>query len=272
MPSLFDFEHQFLGYAEYHNNKINQAIHMVFVPTIMWTAMVWLHNLPPLLPTWSLQDSYTPFNLTFVFTCLYALYYIALSPKFGLSVSPILFFMNYSAYHFLHNDKLNAFNGTLGGVSPNVIASGIHIASWIFQFLGHGLAEKRRRMGSTAKAVMTVAVRTTGHEHNRFTVALTVASDGSKLKPLVIFKGSEKGNPAKQLRKHLERQPLPVVVKFQSKGYMDEDTMLDTYIDSGILFDDDVVSAENSTGGRTMLIMEGMDDARVYNAVANQRR
>ena len=34
----------------------------------------------------------------------------------------------------------------------------------------------------------TVKIRTTGNEKNRLTVVLTCAGDGSKLKPLVIFK------------------------------------------------------------------------------------
>ncbi|KAJ3411120.1 hypothetical protein HDV05_002729, partial [Chytridiales sp. JEL 0842] len=143
MSKLFDFEHQFLGYAEYHNNRINQNIHMIFVPTIVWTGMVWCHNIPAFTETWFLQDTYTPFNLTFVLTFLYTAYYVILKPKLGLPVVPFMFLMNYSAYQFLHSEKVNGLN-VLGGVSPNVIASGIHIAAWIFQFLGHGLAEKRK--------------------------------------------------------------------------------------------------------------------------------
>ncbi len=40
--SLFDFNHQFVKYGEFHANRINQAIHIVFVPTILWTAQVWV--------------------------------------------------------------------------------------------------------------------------------------------------------------------------------------------------------------------------------------
>jgi uncharacterized membrane protein YGL010W len=46
--------------------------------------------------------------------------------------SPILLYASYSATKFLATNP-----------NANKIALGIHIASWIFQFLGHGVAEKR---------------------------------------------------------------------------------------------------------------------------------
>ena len=62
----------------------------------------------------------------------------------------------------------------------------------------------------------TVKIRTTGNEKNRLTVVLTCAGDGSKLKPLVIFK--RKTMP-KIANKH------GVVVAVQEKGWMDENIM-----------------------------------------------
>ena len=35
-------------YRRYHRNKWNQVIHVVFVPAIMWTVLVWLAYTPPL--------------------------------------------------------------------------------------------------------------------------------------------------------------------------------------------------------------------------------
>ncbi len=32
-----------------HNNSVNAGIHIVFVPAIMWTVMVWLSDTPPVL-------------------------------------------------------------------------------------------------------------------------------------------------------------------------------------------------------------------------------
>jgi len=61
-----------------------------------------------------------------------------------------------------------------------------------------------------------VKIRTTGNEKNRLTVVLTCAGDGSKLKPLVIFK--RKTMP-KIANKH------GVVVAVQEKGWMDQNIM-----------------------------------------------
>lgn len=62
----------------------------------------------------------------------------------------------------------------------------------------------------------TVKIRTTGNEKNRLTVVLACAGDGSKLKPLVIFK--RKTMPKIQ-NKH------GVVVTVQEKGWMDSEIM-----------------------------------------------
>lgn len=62
----------------------------------------------------------------------------------------------------------------------------------------------------------TVKIRTTGNEKNRLTVVLACTGDGSKLKPLVIFK--RKTMPKIQ-NKH------GVVVAVQEKGWMDSEIM-----------------------------------------------
>ena len=62
----------------------------------------------------------------------------------------------------------------------------------------------------------TVKIRTTGNEKNRVTVVLACCRDGSKLKPMVIFK--RKTIP-KIDNKH------GVVVSAQEKGWMDSEQM-----------------------------------------------
>ena len=39
---------QLVFYGQYHSNPMNQLIHFVFVPTIMWTVLVWLAELQAL--------------------------------------------------------------------------------------------------------------------------------------------------------------------------------------------------------------------------------
>ena len=64
-----------------------------------------------------------------------------------------------------------------------------------------------------AKGAKTVLVNTTGHEKSRFTVVLACLADGTKLKPMVIFK-----------RKTLPKENFPpgVLVHCHPKGWMDE--------------------------------------------------
>ena len=60
----------------------------------------------------------------------------------------------------------------------------------------------------------TVLVKTTGHEKSRFTVVLTCMADGTKLKPMVMFKRKTmpKGNFA-----------AGVVIHVHPNGWMDND-------------------------------------------------
>ena len=60
-------------------------------------------------------------------------------------------------------------------------------------------------------------IRTTGNEKNRVTVVLACAGDGTKLKPMLIFK---RKNLPKMNNKH-----GVVVVSAQEKGWMDADQM-----------------------------------------------
>jgi len=60
----------------------------------------------------------------------------------------------------------------------------------------------------------TVMIKTTGHEKTRFTVVLACMADGTKLRPVVIFKG-------KTLPKNVKFVP-GVIVQAHPKGWMDE--------------------------------------------------
>ena len=71
-----------------------------------------------------------------------------------------------------------------------------------------------RTINSTGEK--TVKIRTTGNEKNRVTVVLACCGDGSKLKPMVIFK---RKTVPKINNKH------GVVVSAQEKGWMDTDQM-----------------------------------------------
>ncbi|RCI05308.1 hypothetical protein CU098_013407 [Rhizopus stolonifer] len=132
---IFSLKKQLVVYGSHHNNKVNVTIHMIFVPTIFWTALVFAANTGPLV---NVKD--TPFefllpfgpNLSFFGAVFYLTYYAILDPIAASLAAPFLLGASYTATEFLATNP-----------NANKIALGIHIASWIFQFLGHGLAEKR---------------------------------------------------------------------------------------------------------------------------------
>ena len=66
-----------------------------------------------------------------------------------------------------------------------------------------------------AKGEKTVLVKTTGHEKTHFTEVLICIAEGTKLKPLIIFKRKTLPKDAKF--------PPGVIVRAQQKGWMDED-------------------------------------------------
>jgi uncharacterized membrane protein YGL010W len=59
----------------YHNNKVNKAIHFIFVPTILWSALILLANVE--LPF--------PFaDASYLVAFGYGAYYISLEPIAGV--------------------------------------------------------------------------------------------------------------------------------------------------------------------------------------------
>lgn len=92
---VFDLEEQFAFYGAYHNNPINIAVHMVFVWPILFTALLLLNFLPPLFadsPIHLWGQSFLVLNYGFLFTVIYALYYVSLDKKAG-SLAALLCFL-----------------------------------------------------------------------------------------------------------------------------------------------------------------------------------
>ncbi|KAG2212876.1 hypothetical protein INT46_009668 [Mucor plumbeus] len=132
---IFSLKKQLVVYGSHHNNKVNVAIHMIFVPTIFWTALVFASNTGPFFNVdgtiFAFLKPFGP-NLAFFTVIFYLTYYAILDPIAASIASPILLTMSYTSTKFLETNP-----------NANKIALAIHIISWIFQFLGHGLAEKR---------------------------------------------------------------------------------------------------------------------------------
>lgn len=109
---LFSLKHQFPRYAEYHHDRLNQQIHIIFVPLILWTSSVFLANIPtpsffdsiPFTSTttttaatatatpssMNILGVWVEFNIPFALTVVYAMYYIVLDSMTGVLFLPFL--------------------------------------------------------------------------------------------------------------------------------------------------------------------------------------
>ncbi|KAG8845992.1 hypothetical protein FRB96_002218 [Tulasnella sp. 330] len=129
-------ERQLVFYGAYHSNPYNIAIHILCVPLILWSAFVFLAvaPVPQAFPT--ITHDFNPylafeFNWAFLLALSYNIYYIVLEPVAGLLYAPQMAAMVLSAIAFAHRDD---------GVK---LAVYVHVFSWVMQFVGHGVAEKR---------------------------------------------------------------------------------------------------------------------------------
>ncbi|KAI9136773.1 DUF962 domain-containing protein [Paraphysoderma sedebokerense] len=145
---LFNLLEQMTFYGSYHNNKLNQLVHIIFVPLIYWTALVWASNTGPLIDTKieipipsSLAVLNQVFggntiniipNLAFFASCFYTGYYFLLEPVATILYFPILAFEYFYATHFL-----------LTVPNANWIALYLHVSSWVAQIAAHKVFEGR---------------------------------------------------------------------------------------------------------------------------------
>jgi uncharacterized membrane protein YGL010W len=147
---FFDLEGALGFYGSYHNNRINQLIHVIFVPCIVWSFMVVLNyfSLDMILghhvylfgakasTTYPLLAPIND-NLVLGLNCLFYLaisaYYIKLAPFPGFTYDCIMFGMLVSSGWFFQH-VTNAWTYALA----------LHVLSWYMQIHpGHGIFEKR---------------------------------------------------------------------------------------------------------------------------------
>jgi len=136
MTAIFDVTKQLTFYGAYHSNKTNVLIHMLCVPLLIWSFQVMASKIPmpSFIPLIHHQfNEYLAFNLNIsaILTGLYFLYYLALEPIAALLYVPQFALSILTATAFSYRSDAMAKAGTL------------HAVSWVAQFLGHGLAEKR---------------------------------------------------------------------------------------------------------------------------------
>jgi len=141
-------------YASYHQDPINQAIHFVFVPTLLFSFMLYfahfpLLGLPLALPGGTAEE---PHMLTYatVIPCVYGAYYCYLDPFSGWAqVYGIIGFLMYAAVvHLVRVDRRAASKKSDASVSwagtgwPLKLAAVLQVLGWYMQLHpGHKVFE-----------------------------------------------------------------------------------------------------------------------------------
>nr|POF26360.1 putative endoplasmic reticulum membrane protein c16e8.02 [Quercus suber] len=128
-----NLERQLQFYGAYHHDPINIGIHITCVPILLLTGFLFGTNSPALpLPAWTTVP-YLPANLGTIACITYATLYILMEPVAGAMLAPLL--LGGTAYA---NHLTSAY-----GMKANYIAIGVHVFSWLAQFVGHGVYEGR---------------------------------------------------------------------------------------------------------------------------------
>ncbi|TFK43241.1 hypothetical protein BDQ12DRAFT_674636 [Crucibulum laeve] len=136
ISDLFNVDKQLTFYGAYHSNRINILVHVICVPILLWTFQVLAAQIP--VPSFipAIDHKFSDYlifdlNISAIHAALYLAYYFILEPTAALLYTPQLVLSLLTA---------TAFSHTSAHVQQAAL---LHAASWVAQFLGHGLAEKR---------------------------------------------------------------------------------------------------------------------------------
>ncbi|KAF2769502.1 DUF962-domain-containing protein, partial [Teratosphaeria nubilosa] len=128
-----NLEKQLLFYGAYHHDPVNVGIHITFVPILLLTGFLFGTNSPAIpLPEWATIPN-LPANVGTIACLVYLSLYILMEPIAGAMLAPLL--LGGTAY-------ANHLTSTYG-MKANYIAIGVHVVSWLVQFVGHGVFEGR---------------------------------------------------------------------------------------------------------------------------------
>lgn len=118
---LLDLRSQLGFYKFYHHNPRNVLIHSIFVPTILFSGCCMLHRV----------KIYQGISLTAVLSVSFSIFYCLLYLPTGLLAGAFLLLLNLA----LIDRRVDlTFKQELS----------LFIIGWIFQFVGHGVFEKKR--------------------------------------------------------------------------------------------------------------------------------
>lgn len=126
-----DLRSLYAEYGKYHTHSVNVIIHVIFVPTLLMTAMSMARHLPI---GRDVADNLWQIHVGFVFLALCLGLYLYLDPLGGV-LACLLYIPGYALGNYLYMTM---------GVDHLKIVALVHAFSWGVQFIGHGVFENRR--------------------------------------------------------------------------------------------------------------------------------
>ena len=133
-------------YSKFHMDPRNVLIHAIFVPLILWTAMVWMAYAPPLSKVKILGQ---PFNFAHVAALAYTVFHVQCDPLLGSAAAALWWAFAFTATRWIESRE-GAKKGAKAKPSwaPGTcakVAGGLHILSWYMQLHpGHKVFEGRK--------------------------------------------------------------------------------------------------------------------------------
>ena len=126
--TLRPVDRYFANYSDDHRNVVNQRIHLVAVPAILWSVIAMLWCVPPLI-TWFQSGVWASLGM-FTAWC----YYNRLSRRLGYGMLAI-FFTSACLCRWLEAEFGLRVLLTTG--------VGVFVVAWIAQFVGHHIEGRR---------------------------------------------------------------------------------------------------------------------------------
>ena len=116
MSEYFNLEKSFGFYGAYHNNALNKLIHIFCVPLIFISSV-------------ELLSRFAPQSLILALLAFYVVSFIIMEPLMGVLYAPVL-----TAYYWIAVNLLSNYQS---------LSMYLFVGSWVAQFIGHGVFEKR---------------------------------------------------------------------------------------------------------------------------------
>eukprot|EP01080_Neovahlkampfia_damariscottae_P008746 gene8746-694_t len=137
--AVFSLADQFCNYYEYHKNPINQLIHFIFVPTLVFGFLLIFTKIPMTIPF--VTEFLKPYpliatNFGFVLMVCLVFYYLALNLQIGIIMN-IEMFVFFLGANYLEQHVISAENFWY-------VCIAIQVVGWGIQFVGHGVFEGKR--------------------------------------------------------------------------------------------------------------------------------